>query len=436
MDQSTPLKKKWLALLPIVIFLLLYLVSSIVSGDFYKMPVTVSFFVASLIALAMNRKRIFSDRVETYLKGMGDSGIMMMCLIFILAGVFATLAKNMGAVSATVNLGITYLPPNILVAGLFLIGCFISLSVGTSLGTVVALTPVGMEIADQTGVSLGLTLGAVLGGAMFGDNLSFISDTTIAAARTQGAKMKDKFRVNFFIVLPAAVITFLLYLFLTKGTPIDVASQEIEYQYLKIVPYLFVLIAALAGMNVFIVLVIGSILSAIIGFGIGAFDFWGIVNSIGDGIDGMSEIIIISILVGGMVALIRYNGGIDWIIKIISRNTKGRRSAEFSIAALTSVVNVFTANNTITILIVGPIAKDIAQKFGIKPRRAASILDTFSCFMQGLLPYGAQILAIIGLTHELVSPFEIMNYLFYPYLMGISSILAITFGLPKLKEEQ
>ena len=432
--QGNPLKRPILALLPIVVFLILYLVSSVISGDFYKMPVPVSFLVASVVALSMNAKRKFKDRTETYLKGMGNSGIMMMCLIFILAGVFANLAKTMGAVDATVNIGIGLLPPNILIAGIFIIGCFISLSVGTSLGTVVALTPVAIGIAEQTGIQAGLALGAVIGGAMFGDNLSFISDTTIAAARTQGCKMQDKFRVNFLIVLPAAIITFIIYLLINKHSLTLPNEAETAYQWLKILPYIFVLLAALVGINVFIVLLIGSVLAGVIGLSIGSFDGWGMVNSIGDGINGMSEIIIISILVGGMVEIIRYNGGIDYIIKLIGKNTHSKKGAEFSLALLTSIVNVFTANNTITILMVGPLAKDISSQYGIKPRRAASILDTFSCFMQGMLPYGAQILAAIGLAGATVSPFEIMSYLFYPYLMGFISVLAIAFNFPRLKK--
>ncbi len=433
MDIKT-LKHPILSLFPIVVFLILYLVSSVISGDFYKMPVPVSFLAASVVALAMNTKRKFKDRTETYLKGMGNAGIMMMCLIFILAGVFANLAKTMGAVDATVNIGLSLLPANILIAGIFVIGCFISLSVGTSLGTVVALTPVALGIAEQTGIQPGLALGAVIGGAMFGDNLSFISDTTIAAARTQGCKMKDKFRVNFIIVFPAAVVTFVIYLLINKQQSTPPINLDIAHQWLKITPYLFVLVAALAGMNVFLVLVVGSVLAMIIGLSIGSFDTWGMVNSIGNGIDGMSEIIIISILVGGMVEIIRYNGGIDYIIRLIGKNTRSKRGAEFSLALLTSIVNVFTANNTITILMVGPLAKDISAEYGIKPRRSASILDTFSCFMQGVLPYGAQILAVIGLAGASVSPFEIMQFLFYPYLMGLISILAILLGFPKLKD--
>ena len=432
--ENKSLKYPSLALLPIIIFLILYLVSSIISGDFYKMPVPVSFLVASIVALAMNRKRKFKDRTETYLKGMGNSGIMMMCLIFILAGVFANLAKTMGAVDATVNLGISMLPPNILIAGIFVIGCFISLSVGTSLGTVVALTPVALGIAEHTGITTGVALGAVIGGAMFGDNLSFISDTTIAAARTQGCKMKDKFRVNFIIVIPAAIITFFVYLFLTREEFITPVNTQSDFQLIKILPYIFVLIAALAGMNVFIVLLLGSVLAGIIGLSLGSFDGWGMVNSIGNGIDGMSEIIIISLLVGGMVEIIRYNGGIDYIIKLIGKRTKTKKGAEFSLAFLTCIVNVFTANNTITILMVGPLAKEISSEYAIKPKRSASILDTFSCFMQGLLPYGAQILAVVGLTGTGVSPFEIMQYLFYPYLMGLISVLAILFNFPRFQD--
>ncbi|SMO67157.1 putative methionine transporter, NhaC family [Saccharicrinis carchari] len=431
--NSNPLKRPALALVPIIVFLILYLVSSVIAGDFYKMPVPVSFLVASVVALGMNTKRKFRERIETYLKGMGNSGIMMMCLIFILAGVFASLAKAMGAVDATVNIGINLLPANILIAGVFVIGCFISLSVGTSLGTVVALTPVAMGIAEQTGVSAGLVLGAVIGGAMFGDNLSFISDTTIAAARTQGCRMKDKFKVNFIIVFPAAVLTFIIYLFINPEQIAIPYDGSIEYQWLKILPYLFVIVAALAGTNVFLVLLIGSVLSGIIGLSIGSFDAWGMVNSIGNGIDSMSEIIIISILVGGMVEIIKYNGGIDFIIRVISKKTKTKKGAEYSLAFLTSVVNIFTANNTITILMVGPLAKDIAAEYGIPARRSASILDTFSCFMQGLLPYGAQLLAVIGLAGAIITPFGIMQFLFYPYLMGFISLLAITFGFPRLK---
>lgn len=432
--KSNPLKRPALALVPIIVFLMLYLVSSVIAGDFYKMPVPVSFLVASVVAMAMNTKRKFRDRTETYLKGMGNSGIMMMCLIFILAGVFANLAKSMGAVDATVNIGIDLLPANILIAGIFVIGCFISLSVGTSLGTVVALTPVAMGIAEQTGIQAPLVLGAVIGGAMFGDNLSFISDTTIAATRTQGCRMKDKFKMNFIIVFPAAVLTFIIYLFINKQQVAIPLDGPIDYQWLKIVPYLFVIVAALAGTNVFLVLLIGSVLAGTIGLSIGSFDFWGMVNSIGNGIDSMSEIIIISILVGGMVEIIKYNGGIDYIIRVIAKKTKTKKGAEYSLAFLTCIVNVFTANNTITILMVGPLAKDISAEYGIEPRRSASILDTFSCFMQGLLPYGAQMLAVIGLAGAMVSPFEIMQYLFYPYLMGVISLMAILFGFPKIKE--
>ncbi len=431
--KSYPLKRPVLALVPIIVFLMLYLVSSVIAGDFYKMPVPVSFLVASVVAIAMNSKRKFRDRTETYLKGMGNSGIMMMCLIFILAGVFANLAKSMGAVDATVSIGVDLLPANILIAGIFVIGCFISLSVGTSLGTVVALTPVAMGIAEQTGIQAPLVLGAIIGGAMFGDNLSFISDTTIAATRTQGCRMKDKFKMNFIIVFPAAVLTFVIYLFINKEQIAIPYNGVIDHQWLKILPYLFVIVAALVGTNVFLVLLIGSILAGIIGLSIGSFDFWGMVNSIGNGIDSMSEIIIISLLVGGMVEIIKYNGGIDYIIRLIGKKTKTKKGAEYSLALLTCVVNIFTANNTITILMVGPLAKDISTEYGIEPRRSASILDTFSCFMQGLLPYGAQLLAVIGLAGAIVSPFEIMQYLFYPYLMGVVSLLAILFGFPKNK---
>jgi len=412
------------ALIPIGVFLVVYLVPGWLSGDFYKMPILISFLLASLVALAMAPGKKSKEKIELFTKGMGHSGIMMMCLIFIMAGAFANVARDMGAVDATVNIGLYFLPKEILLPGLFIIGCFISLAVGTSVGTVVALTPVAMGLGQAIELNSAIAVGAVIGGAMFGDNLSMISDTTIAATRTQNCQMKDKFRMNIKLVLPAALISFIAYLFM-PSTNIEQNIQLTLFSYLKVLPYLLVLFAAMMGINVFTVLTIGIGLAGGIGLITGDFDLWSLLSSISKGMEGMAEIVIVSMLVGGIVEIIRLNGGIDYLIKHIGRKTKGRKGAELSIAGLTGLVNVFTANNTIAILMSGPIVKNIADQFGIQPKRSASLMDTASCFVQGTLPYGAQILAAIGLAAGTLSPFDIMSYLFYPYLMGITVLASI-----------
>jgi Na+/H+ antiporter NhaC len=423
------------ALLPILVFMAIYLVSSMIAGDFYKMPLSVSFLLAAMVALMMNRSRKFSDKLETFAKGMGNDNIMMMVAIFILAGAFAQVAREMGAVDETVGLGLKFLSGNELLAGVFLIACFIAISIGTSLGTIVAIAPMALGIAEKADLSVGLALGAVIGGAMFGDNLSMISDTTIAATRTQGCKMQDKFKVNLLIVLPAAIITAVIYTF-QNIPPEALAGENPETSIWKVIPYLFVLLAAVAGMNVMLVLSLGTLFAGMIGLFSGSFGGWDYVHAMGTGIGNMSDIIIISILVGGIVEIIRENGGITFLLNFIAGKSRSRKGAEFGIAGLTSIINVFTANNTIAILMAGPIAKNIAHNFDIHPRRTASIMDTFSCFIQGLLPYGAQILAAIGIAGTTaVTPFEIMKHLYYPYLMGTSAILAIIFGFPNLKRQ-
>ncbi len=417
------------ALIPIGVFLVIYLIPGWISGDFYKMPITISFLAASGVALLMAPGKKLINKMETFTKGMGHSGIMLMCLIFILAGAFANVAREMGAVDATVNIGLRYLPQEILVAGLFIIGCFISLSVGTSVGTVVALTPVAIGLAEAIDLNAAIAVGAAIGGAMFGDNLSMISDTTIAATRTQNCKMKDKFKANIRLVLPAAVISLVIYFLVpSNGGDHQIDIQVIDY--LKLTPYLIVLITAILGMNVFLVLSIGIILAGGIGLAIGEFNLWSYFSSVNNGMQGMAEIVIVSMLVGGIVEVVRLNGGIDYIISHIGKKTKGKKGAEFSIVTLTGIINVFTANNTIAILMSGPIVKTVADKFKIEPRRSASLMDTASCFVQGILPYGAQILAAVGLSAGLLSPFDIMTYLFYPYLMGMTVIISIILKKP------
>nr|WP_129597974.1 Na+/H+ antiporter NhaC family protein [Anaerophilus nitritogenes] len=418
------------ALIPLGVFLIMYLATSIVIGDFYKMPVSVAFLVASIVAIGMNRNTSIHEKVEVFCKGAGNPNIILMCIIFILAGGFAQVAREMGAVDSTVNLGLSILPGNILIAGVFIIGCFISLSVGTSVGTIVALAPMAVGIAQKTGIPMGLALGAVVSGAMFGDNLSMISDTTIAASRTQGCQMRDKFKMNFFIVMPAAIMTAIL--FASKNVGNMVLDGNYEYSLLKVCTYLAVLIGALLGVNVMIVLVGGTLFAGVVGMYTHAFDIWGFVQAVGKGIMGMSEIIIISILIGGMVEVIKYNGGIDFLLEFITRRIKSKKGAELGIALLVGIVDICTANNTIAIVMAGPIAKDIADKYDIDPKRSASLLDTFSCFCQGIIPYGAQLLVAASVAE--ISSLSIMRYLYYPYLMGICVILAIVFGIPRIKE--
>ena len=415
------------ALLPLGVFLLTYLVVSVVAGDFYKMPITVAFVIASIVAIGISKGGKLTYRIDQFCRGAANSNIMLMVLIFILAGAFAQTAKEMGAVDATVNLAMSLLPGNLLAAGIFIAACFISISVGTSVGTIVALAPVAVGIAEKTGMPDALMLGVVVSGAMFGDNLSFISDTTIVTTRTQGCQMTDKFKVNSLIALPIALLTTFLYVFLGNQVSESYTVGTIEWP--KVVPYLVVLITALCGMNVMRVLFIGILLSGIVGLFTHAFDIWGWTGAMGQGITGMGELIIVTLLAGGMLEMIRYNGGIEWIINKLTARIRSARGAEASIASLVSFANLCTANNTIALIMAGPIAKDIADRFHIDPRRSASLLDIFSCFVQGIIPYGAQMLMAAGLGA--VSPIEIMQYLYYPYLLGFGAMLAIVFRYPR-----
>lgn len=420
-------KPSLLALAPLFIFLGVYLVTSIIVNDFYKVPITVAFVISSIAAIAMTRQVKLSERISHFSGGASDRNILLMIWIFILAGAFAQSAKAMGAIDATVNLTLHILPDNLLLAGIFLAACFISLSVGTSVGTIVALTPVAVGIADKTGVELPMMVAIVVGGAFFGDNLSFISDTTIAATKTQGCEMKDKFKVNSMIVMPAAILLLIYYIF--AGIQIQAPAQVADVEWLKVIPYLVVLGTALAGINVMVVLFLGIISTGLIGILTSGFDFFGYFGSMGQGITGMGELIIITLLAGGMLEMIRFNGGIDYIIEKLTAHVNSKRAAELSIAGLVCLANLCTANNTIAVITVGPIARNIAQKFGIDSRKSASILDTFSCFIQGIIPYGAQMLMAAGLAS--ISPLSIIRYLYYPLLLGLFALLAILFRFPR-----
>ncbi|MDW8801995.1 Na+/H+ antiporter NhaC family protein [Clostridium sp. A1-XYC3] len=417
------------ALLPFFVFVAVYIISGIVTNDFYALPVTVPFLLAALVALAMNKRESFNAKLERFCLGAADTNIILMCIIFILAGAFAQVAKDMGAVDSTVNLGLSLLPGNILIAGVFVIACFISTSIGTSMGTIAAIAPMAVGIAAKTGVPVELALAAVVGGSMFGDNLSMISDTTIAATKTQGCELKDKFRVNFKIVLPAAILTTIILAVITSGNEISLTGAY-SYSLVKVLPYIFVLAGALLGGNVILILIFGTVFSGVVGIATGAFNIVGFAQSVGKGITGMSDLVIMSLLISGIVELVKYNGGIDFIIDFIIKRIKSKKGAEIGISVLISIVDACTANNTIAIVMVGPLAKDIADRFGVDPRKTASLLDTFSCFVQGIIPYGAQILVAAGVAK--ISPILVMKYLYYPYLMGICAIIAILTGLPKL----
>lgn len=415
-------KGNGLALLPLGVFLLVYLGTSVIAKDFYAVSIIIPFLAAALTALIMNKKIKFDEKVDIFCRGAGNTNILLMVIIFILAGAFAKVAKDMGAVDSTVNLGLSLLPSSLLIPGIFIIGCFISLSIGTSMGTIVALVPIAVGIADKTGIATALATGAVVSGAMFGDNLSIISDTTIAATRTQGCEMKDKFKMNFIIVLPAAIITVVMLMLLTKSATV-VSLESLEFNLFKILPYIIVIVTSLIGVNVIIVLLLGILSSGIIGFILGSFNMIGLFNSISSGILDMSELIIISILIAGTIELINFNGGIDFIINKGLKSFKSKRGAEYGIATLVSLVDICTANNTVAIVTVGPIAKDISNEFDLEPKRVAGIIDMFACVFQGVIPYGAQLISAAGLAA--LSPFAIMKFLFYPYLMGICAIISI-----------
>ncbi|WP_085992270.1 Na+/H+ antiporter NhaC family protein [Oceanobacillus senegalensis] len=418
------------ALIPFVVFLILFIGSGVITGDFYAFPVIVAIAISGAVALAMNRKETFARKVDIFCHGAGNVNVMLMVVIFLLAGAFSAVAKGMGAVDSTVNFALSVVPPNLLVVGLFIIACFISLSMGTSVGTIVALAPVGVGISEQTELSMAFVMAAIIGGSMFGDNLSFISDTTITATRSQGAQMKDKFKVNFWIVLPAAIVTCILLGTMTIGETAQV--EYVNYNWIKIIPYILVIIFALVGINVFLVLALGIVLSGAVGLADGSYHVMSFLQKIGEGMAGMYEIAFLAILIAGMVEVIKFNGGVDFLLHLVTGRIRSSKGAEFSIAGLVGLTNLSTANNTIAILIAGPLAKNIANQYEIEPRKSASILDIFACTVQGLLPYGAQFLAAASVAE--ISPVSIMQYAFYPLLIGICGIIAILIRYPKKRK--
>ena len=437
-ELSQSLKKKserynaapmsgWLALSPLAVFLGLYLVSSIIADDFYRIPISAAFLIASVYGILICRGKSLEERISIFSEGAGNKNVLLMIWIFVLAGAFAATAKQIGAIDATVNLALRMLPGKLLYAGLFLASCFISMSIGTSVGTIVALVPVAAGIAEGIEASTAMVTAIIVGGAFFGDNLSFISDTTIAATRTQDCSMKDKFKVNLRIVGPAALVVTLLYVFL--GRSVAVVPDSDIADIILLVPYLLVIILAIAGMDVSAVLTIGIVVNALIGFYQGSLSWSGWLEGIGSGISGMGDLIIVTMLAGGMLEIIRTNGGMDFIVGSMTSKINGKRGAELSIAGLVSLANICTANNTIAIITTGRIANDITKQFGLDPRKTASILDTFSCLIQGLIPYGAQLLMAAGLAG--VSSISIIAHLYYPFIMGAFALGAIIFRLPR-----
>ena len=416
-----------IALSPLGVFIVLYLVTSIIAGDFYKVPITVAFMVSSIYAVIIHGGRPLRERIDIFSRGAATGQMMLMIWIFVLAGAFANSAKMMGSIDATVNLTLSLLPPQMLLAGLFVAACFISISIGTSVGTIVALTPIAAGVAQQTGTDVALMTAVVVGGSLFGDNLSFISDTTIVATSSQGCRLSDKFRVNSFIVVPAAIVILIVYIFMGSG--ISAPQHIADVQWVKVIPYLAVLITAIFGMNVMAVLTLGIILTGTIGLLTGSFDIFGWMKSMGDGIIGMGELIIITMMAGGLLELIKQQGGIDFIIRRMTRHIHGKRGAELSIGALVAMVDICTANNTVAIITVGGIAKQIGDKYGVDNKKAASILDTFSCAVQGVIPYGAQLLMAAGLAS--LNPVNIIPYLYYPMAIGIAALLSILLRYPR-----
>lgn len=398
-----------------------------------SLSLTVAFMISSIYAVAISGGMPVRKRVDTYSKGAGANNLMLMLWIYVLAGSFAASAKAMGAVDATVNLALSILPASMILPGLFLAACFISVSIGTSVGTVVALVPIAAGLAHSMDANVGMMTAIIVGGAYFGDNLSFISDTTVVATQTQNCKMSDKFKVNSMIVVPAAVLVLIAYSVMGVGLQAPTHINEVEY--MKVLPYLIVLVTAIAGMNVMAVLTLGTLLCGAIGIGShllgasGSYDLFGWFSAMGNGIIGMGELIIIAMMAGGMLEIIRENGGIDFIINMITAHVNSKRGAELSIAALVSMVNICTANNTVAILTVGNISKKIGDRFGVDNRKAASILDTFSCMVQGLIPYGVQMLLAAGLAN--LSPMDILPYLYYPLAIGVAALLAILLRYPK-----
>lgn len=424
-------KSSFLGLVPFLIFIGIYLGSGIILNSlgvelaFYQLPAPVAIFPAIIIAFLIFKGSI-KEKFETFLEGCGHQDIITMCIIYLLAGAFATVSKTMGGVDSTVNLGLAFIPPNYIAPGLFLIAGFISTATGTSVGSIVSLAPIAVGLAEKSGVSMPLILAALMGGAMFGDNLSIVSDTTIAATKTQGVDMKDKFKENVKIAAPAAILT--LILLIIFGNPDSIpAITEYNYNLIKVLPYIFVLILAVAGINVFVVLTAGIGISGVIGLYYGSFSLLGYSKEIYNGFTGMTEIFLLSLLTGGLAALVTKAGGVEWIIGVIQKNIKGKRSAEVGIGVLVALTDVAVANNTVAIIINGPIAKKIAKKYDVCPKRSAAILDIFSCIAQGAIPYGAQMLILLSFTQGKISPLQVIPLLWYQMILALFTILYIIY---------
>jgi len=420
--MQTESKGRAIALLPIGVFLIIFLGSGIIMNDFYAMPAIVAFLIALAVAFLQNRGLSFAEKFAVISKGVGDENIITMCLIFLCAGAFSGAVTAAGGVESTVNFGLSILPSNIAVVGLFVIGCFISVSMGTSMGTIAALAPIAVGISEKTGYAMAICIGAVVCGAMFGDNLSMISDTTIAAVKTQGCEMKDKFKANFLIVLPAAIITIIIFLIITRNSDYQM-TEELTYNLFQILPYILVLVGALIGINVFVVLIGGTVISLIVGVATGTLAVSEMFTVVGNGVTSMYDITVISIVVACIVSLVKEYGGIQFVLDLIRKGIKGRKGAEVGIAGLSLMVDACTANNTVAIVMAGPIAKEISEEFGVDPKRSASLLDIFTSVGQGLIPYGAQLLSAATLTA--LTPFDILPYCYYPILMAISALAFI-----------
>ena len=425
-------KGRAIALLPIGVFLIIFLGAGIVFQDFYAMPAIVAFLIALFVAFLQNKELSFNKKIEVIAKGVGEENIITMSLIFLCAGGFSGAVTAAGGVDSTVNLGLSLIPAHFAVAGLFLIGCFISVSMGTSMGKIAELAPIAVGISEKTGFALSICIGAVVCGAMFGDNLSMISDTTIAAVKTQGCEMKDKFKANFFIVLPAAIITVLIFWLATRNMSFQL-KENLNYSLWEVLPYMVVLLGALIGINVFVVLISGIVISLIVGVSMGHIALSEMFQVVGSGVTSMYDITVISIIVACIVSLVKEHGGIQFILNLIKSNINGRRGAEFGIALLALFVDACTANNTVAIVMTGPIAKEISEEFDVDPRRSASLLDMFTSVGQGIIPYGAQLLSAATLTG--LTPLQIIPNLYYPLLMGVCGVLAIIFR-PQSKKLQ
>lgn len=422
MNQNETTKANGWAVIPIFVFLIIFLGSGFVTGDFYSMPAIVAFLIALTVAFVQNRGLSFNEKFKIVSRGVGDENIITMCLIYLAAGAFSGAVQAAGGVESTVNLGLSVLPSGVAVAGIFIIGCFISVSMGTSMGTIAALAPIAVGISEKAGFPLPMCIGSVVCGAMFGDNLSMISDTTIAAVKTQGCEMRDKFKQNFLIVLPAAIITTVIFLVLARSHSFSLEGAY-DFNIYRVIPYLVVLIGALLGVNVFVVLITGTVLSLIVGVVTGAMEPSQMFTAIGTGVTGMYDITVITMIVACIVSLVREYGGIHFILSFIKKRINSAKGGELGIAVLSMLVDCCTANNTVAIVMVGPIAKEISDDFGIQPKRSASLLDMFTSTCQGLIPWGAQLLSAASLTA--LTPYEIIPFCFYPILMGVSGLVFI-----------